>query len=63
MIDLLPEHLQIQNVQSMDALLHTPFAGEVNVLNWGRELRGDFGEIVAAIELEDDLNRTMYMFV
>lgn len=40
---------RVRQVASFDALLTTPFEGEVNALCWQRTLPGDFGEVVAKL--------------
>lgn len=46
-----PIHLpaRVQIVDSFDALVGTPWTGDVNALCWRRELEGDFAEVVAAL--------------
>ena len=46
---------QIRNVDNFEALVCTPFMGEVNALCWSRKLKGDFAEIVDNLYLEENL--------
>lgn len=46
---------QIGVVSSFTELVDTPFQGEINALCWHRNLLGDFQEIVAKLELIDDI--------
>jgi len=39
----------VRVVDSFDALLATPFAGEVNAVCWARSLRGDFAALAARL--------------
>ncbi len=40
---------RVRQVASFDALLKTPFEGDVNALCWLRTLPGDFGEVMAKL--------------
>lgn len=46
---------QIRYVNSFQELISTPFDGEINAICWSRQLMGDFSEIVAKIELTDNI--------
>jgi hypothetical protein len=46
---------QIQRVTNFQDLISTPFQGDINALCWTRQLRGDFSEIVKAIELQENI--------
>ncbi len=43
----------VRVVDSFDALLATPFAGEVNAVCWARPLRGDFAALAARLAGSD----------
>ena len=45
----------IQNVSSFQELISIPFEGTCNALCWSRELKGDFLEIVANYEFEENM--------
>jgi hypothetical protein len=53
--DLSPFASQIQTVSSFEALVSTPFLGEMNAICWNRTLEGDFAEIVDKFEILDNL--------
>ncbi|QDV08727.1 hypothetical protein Poly30_42800 [Planctomycetes bacterium Poly30] len=49
------DDLTLRTVDSFDALLRTPFEGACNALRWRRELKGDFDEVLAALDLTEDI--------
>ncbi|MEQ1652615.1 MAG: hypothetical protein ABL897_09020 [Hyphomicrobium sp.] len=49
-----PRH-RVRYVDSFDALIATPFAGDVNALCWPRQLAGDFQEIIDRLQAEDGM--------
>lgn len=51
----IPKHKQIREVSSFDALVNTPFQGEINASFWNRNLEGDFQEIVAKLQLKENI--------
>lgn len=51
----IPKHKQIREVSSFDALVSTPFRGEINASFWNRNLEGDFQEIVAKLQLKENI--------
>jgi hypothetical protein len=53
--DLSPFENQIQTVSSFEALVSTPFLGEMNAICWNRTLEGDFAEIVDKFEITENL--------
>lgn len=55
MIDLSPANHQVRCVSNFRDLVDTPYAGEVNAICWGRNLVGDFSEIVNKIEVSDNI--------
>lgn len=55
MIDFSSEEKQFLSVESFKDLVSTPYKGEMNAVCWSRELIGDFSEIVATLELEENL--------
>lgn len=50
-----PPNARVQFVDSFEALLTTPFAGDVNALCWARALSGDFAEIVEKLGSGDGI--------
>jgi hypothetical protein len=46
---------QIQSFDNFQDFLSAPFHGEVNAMCWDRKLNGDFSEIIAKIELEENI--------
>ena len=46
---------QAMEVKSFNELVNTPFAGVLNALCWKRTLQGDFSEIVAKINLDENI--------
>ena len=55
MIDLPNTENQIHYVTNFKDLVATPFHTEINAICWTRTLRGDFGEIVKQIPLEENI--------
>ena len=55
MQDLAPFENQIREVSSFEALVTTPFKGEINAICWNRTLKGDFAEIVDKFEITENL--------
>lgn len=53
--DLSPFENQIQKVSSFEALVSTPFLGEMNAICWNRNLEGNFAEIVDKFEITENL--------
>ncbi len=53
--DLSPFENQIQKVSTFEALVSTPFRGEMNAICWDRNLEGDFAEIVDKFEITENL--------
>lgn len=49
------DNAQIGVVSNFSDLMDTPFHGETNALCLQRNLQGDFAEIVAKLQLEDDI--------
>lgn len=49
------KHSSIQNVNTFQDLISTPFQGTCNAISWSRELEGDFEEIVNAIDFEGNM--------
>jgi hypothetical protein len=45
----------IQQIRSFKELLETPFAGIVNAMCFSRNLEGDFSEIVAKFEMDENI--------
>ncbi|PBQ34927.1 hypothetical protein CNR22_16105 [Sphingobacteriaceae bacterium] len=56
MIDLSTSANQIHYVSNFDALLSTPFEGEINAICWKRKLDGDFSEIANKIALSENMS-------
>lgn len=48
-------HKHIKQVTTFHELVFTPFQGEINALCWTRELKGDFAEIVNAINFSENM--------
>ena len=46
---------QIQNVNSFQDLIATPFQEQTNAICWNRQLIGDFSEIVKKVELKENI--------
>lgn len=51
---------QIGVVSNFSDLINTQFYGVTNALCWQRNLQGDFAELVAKIQLEDDITEVSY---
>jgi len=49
------ENSQIRLVSTFDELLHTKFQGAMNAIGWHRNLAGDFKEIVAKLQLKENV--------
>ena len=46
---------QIREVSSFEALIATPFLGEMNAICWNRTLKGDFAEIADIFQITENL--------
>jgi hypothetical protein len=46
---------RVRRVDSFEALIATPFEGDVNALCWPRELAGDFQEVINQLEAPDGI--------
>lgn len=46
---------QIITVNTFDELIHTKFEGERNAICWQRNLNGDFKEVVAQLQLKENI--------
>jgi hypothetical protein len=46
---------RIHTVDSFEALVATPFAGDINALCWSRQLPGDFQEIINQLQADDGI--------
>ena len=55
MTDLSYVENQIQQVNSFQELVNTPFQGNVNAISWNRTLQGDFAEIVKQFKFADNM--------
>lgn len=55
MTDKYNKEYQIQNVQSFEDLVCSPFHGNINAICWRRKLNGDFSEIVHKVEAIDNI--------
>lgn len=55
MIDSYNIENKIHCVNSFDELVSAPFYGNINVIEWTRELVGDFSEIVNKIEFDGEI--------
>jgi len=55
MIDLFYAENQIHCVTNFQDLISTSFSGEINAMCWNRELQGDFSEIVAKVEVSENI--------
>jgi hypothetical protein len=53
--DELPADSQIGFVSAFDDLINTEFRGAMNAICWHRSLAGDFGEVVAKLQLRADV--------
>lgn len=49
------DNTQIKTVSSFSKLINTSFQGDMNALCWHRDLLGDFQEIVAKLELKENI--------
>ena len=49
------ESSQIGMVSTFSELVHTDFVGERNALCWYRNLQGDFKEIVAQLQIKENI--------
>lgn len=50
-----PDHTQISVVSTFSELINLNFQGEMNAICWSRHLVGDFKEIVAKLDLKDNM--------
>lgn len=50
-----PANDRVGLVRSFSELVNTPFRGQINALCWPRQLPGDFAEIVAQINDDEDI--------
>ncbi|MFN8284232.1 MAG: hypothetical protein U0U67_13520 [Chitinophagales bacterium] len=55
MSDLFPAENQIHVVTNFHDLVTIPFYGQTNAICWPRQLKGDFAEIVAKIETDENI--------
>lgn len=55
MKNMLPDNNQIKVVSSFSELVNLNFQGELNAICWYRNLVGDFKEIVAKLELKENI--------
>jgi len=55
MIDLSYAEHQIHCVKNFQDLISASFSGEINAMCWNRKLQGDFSEIVAKVELSENI--------
>ncbi|MEG2273097.1 MAG: DUF1826 domain-containing protein, partial [Acinetobacter sp.] len=55
MMDTLSDTPQIRVVPSFSKLVNSNFQGEMNAMCWHRNLAGDFKEIVAKLELKENI--------
>lgn len=46
---------RVRYVDSFDALVATPFTGDINALCWLRQLPGDFQEVIDCLQAEDGM--------
>ncbi len=46
---------QIQQIHTFEELLETPFSGAINAMCFSRDLEGDFSEIVAKFEMNENI--------
>jgi hypothetical protein len=47
--------MRIKQVTRFEELLNTPFAGAINAMCFNRDLKGDFSEIVAKFEMNENI--------
>ena len=55
MTNTFSDNNQIEVVSSFSELVNSKFQGEMNALCWHRDLIGDFKEIVAKLELKENI--------
>ena len=55
MTNTFSDNNQIEVVSSFSELVNSKFQGEMNALCWHRDLVGDFKEIVAKLELKENI--------
>ena len=55
MTNTFSDNNQIEVVSSFSELVNSKFQGEMNALCWHRNLVGDFKEIVAKLELKENI--------
>ena len=55
MLDLCKAENQVQCVTNFENFLATPFEGEINAICFSRDLGGDFSEIVAKVQMEENI--------
>jgi Protein of unknown function (DUF1826) len=55
MIDTSHIHSQILLVDQFQDLISTPFVGDINAICWNRKLVGDFQEIVAQVDMSENI--------
>ena len=55
MTNTLTDNNQIKVISSFSELINTNFQGEINALCWSRSLVGNFKEIVAKLELKENI--------
>lgn len=53
--NLSPAPTQIQDVANFEALVATPFEGEINAMCWKRNLLGDFSEIAKKLSCNENM--------
>jgi len=55
MTNTLSEHKQVEVVTTFAELINTQFQGDKNAICWARNLAGDFKEIVAKLQLKENI--------
>lgn len=55
MTNTLSEHKQVEVVTTFAELVNTQFQGDKNTICWARNLAGDFKEIVAKLQLKENI--------
>ena len=55
MTNTLSEHKQVEVVTTFAELVNTQFQGDKNAICWARNLEGDFKEIVAKLQLKENI--------
>ncbi|MFX7298952.1 DUF1826 domain-containing protein, partial [Acinetobacter baumannii] len=55
MTNTLFEHKQVEVVTTFAELVNTQFQGDKNTICWARNLAGDFKEIVAKLQLKENI--------